>query len=100
MSSSGLDWGPFLASWIKKRRVDHEDASAIRKLFEQYFPGIYKWSYTSLSFVMDILQVNIVQQILVLLEGLLPSMQTETEEEKPGKKIPAGIRSRPGVNKI
>lgn len=50
---------------------------------------------------MDILQVNIVQQILVLLEGLLPSLQDDDEEEKPSKK-PYGsanpvLRKRPGV---
>lgn len=62
MSSSGLDWCPLLASWVKKMKVKQEDAAAIKKLFETYFYSIYKWCYTSLTFVMDILQVTYLYQ--------------------------------------
>lgn len=57
MSSSGLDWSPLLGSWIKKKKVRPEDASKIRKLFEDNFPELYKWTWTTLHMVMDIIQV-------------------------------------------
>lgn len=63
MSSSGLDWSPLVASWIKKKKIKSEDATMISKLYQEYFPQIYKWCYTTLTFVMDLLQVG---QILLL----------------------------------
>lgn len=58
MSSSGLDWNPLLHSWFKQKKVRPEDAAVVKKLFEDYFPTIYKWSCTSLTFVMEVLQVT------------------------------------------
>ena len=58
MSSSGLDWHPRLASWFKRKKVKAEDAAAIKKLFETYFHQIYKWCYTALTYVMEVLQVS------------------------------------------
>jgi dynein heavy chain len=90
MSSSALDWSPLFASWAKKKKVRAEDAAKVRRLFEDYFNETYKWCATTLNMVMDIIQVNIVQQILAMLEGLLPSMQEVDDESKiviPEKKV-------------
>ena len=37
MSSSGLDWNPLFASWVKKKKVPPEDAGKVRRLFEENF---------------------------------------------------------------
>ena len=58
MSSSGLDWSPLLASWTKKKRVRHEDAIRIKKLFEDNFTDLYKWCLVTLHWVMDTIQVS------------------------------------------
>ena len=62
MSSSALEWGPLLASWIKRKKVEAGDAAAVKRLFEDYFPTIYKWCYTSLNFVIDMLQARSAQK--------------------------------------
>ena len=99
MSSSALEWAPLLASWIKRRKVEANDAVIIKRLFDDYFPSIYKWCYTSLNFVIDMLQVNIVQQVLCLLEGLLPSLRRETEEEPEAQAQARLLKARPSVNR-
>ncbi|CAB4063578.1 DNAH [Lepeophtheirus salmonis] len=83
MSSSGLDWNPLLNSWFKKKKIETDEANAIRKLFENNFKEVFKWCSVNLKFAISVLQVNIVQQILALFEGLLPSQQAQEEEERP-----------------
>jgi hypothetical protein len=63
MSSSGLDWVPLINSWFKKNKVDPDDAAMVKKLFEDYFSSIYKWCYTSLNYVIDMLQVGMTVQL-------------------------------------
>ena len=86
-----------MASWIKRKKVEAADAVIIKRLFDEYFPTIYKWCYTSLNFVFDMLQVNIVQQVLCLLEGLLPSMRREAEEDPEAQSQVRLLKARPSV---
>ena len=85
MSSSGLDWQPLLTSWFKKKNVEPEHANEIKKLFESSFFRIYKWSVSNLHFVMNVLQVHVLNTVFVLLEALLPCLQ-KAEEDHPIKK--------------
>ena len=57
MSSSGLDWGPLMASWFKKKKVRHEDAVKIKRMFDENFADLYKWCWVSLHMVMEVIQV-------------------------------------------
>lgn len=41
-------------------------------LFEQTFVQVYNWGTQNLKLLMSVLQCNIVQQMLNLLEGLVP----------------------------
>ena len=75
MSSSGLDWQPLLASWFKKKELDPEHASSIKKLFDSSFARVYKFSVANLHFVMKVLQVHILHTLFTLLESLLPCLQ-------------------------
>ena len=83
MSSSGLDWSPLYASWVKKKKVPPEDAGKIRRLFEDNFTELFKWCWVNLDMVMDVIQINISSQIFSMLEGLLPSMQLSDDEKAP-----------------
>ena len=83
MSSSGLDWSPLYASWVKKKKVPPEDAGKIRRLFEDNFTELFKWCWVNLDMVMDVIQINISSQIFSMLEGLLPSMQLSEDEKAP-----------------
>ena len=49
--------GPLMKSWVKKKKVKHEDADRIRKLFEESFADLYRWCAITLHFVMDCIQV-------------------------------------------
>ncbi len=69
-------------------QVRHEDATVIKSLFEDHFYQVYKWTYTSLSFVTEVLQINVIQQMQVIFEGLLPSMKVSAEEEEEKHKKP------------
>ena len=69
MSSSGLDWQPLLASWFKKKNVQPEHAQVIKQLFESSFFRIYKWSVSNLHFVMNVLQVHVLNTVFVLYPG-------------------------------
>ena len=50
--------GPLMKSWVKKKKVKHEDADRIRKLFEESFADLYRWCAITLHFVMDCIQVK------------------------------------------
>ena len=90
MSSDGLDWKPILESWLKKKGLEAAHASEILKAFKSSFSTVYKWSVANLPFVMNVLQVHILNTLLVLLEAILPCMQKdedkEVKEEKPKQK--------------
>ena len=86
MSSSGLDWNPLYASWVKRKKVHQEDAQKMRRLFEEYYTDLFKWCWITLDMVMDILQFNTIMQICAMLEGMLPSMQTDEDEREKREK--------------
>lgn len=53
--------------------------SVFQELFEKSFAILYAWETQNLQLKMDVLQCNIVQQMLHILEGLVP--QTKEEEQ-------------------
>ena len=81
MSTDGLDWKPMLESWLRKKELEPEHATAIRDAFNGSFSEVFKWAYANLHFVMNILQINVLHTLLVLLEAILPCMKREEEEE-------------------
>lgn len=46
-------------------------------MFEQSFQILYTWETQNLEMKMDLLQCNIVQQMLFILEGLVPQPKIE-----------------------
>ena len=86
MSSDGLDWYPMLESWIKKTGLSREETVAMANIFTEYFSKIYKWSSANLRFVMNVLQVHMLHTVFVLLESMMPSLNST--EEKDGFKKP------------
>jgi len=61
MSSSGLDWNPVLAAWLKKR--NKRESKLFRRLFENTFSNIYTWASQNLNMTMKVLQCNTIQQV-------------------------------------
>ena len=84
MSSSALDWSPILASWFKRKELAPEHSQALKQLFDASFFRIYKWAVSNLHFVMNVLQVHVLNTLLSLLEALLPCMQ-KLEDDIPRK---------------
>ena len=95
MSSSGLNWQPLLASWFKKKELDPEHASTIKKLFDSSFARVYKFADANLQFVMKVLQVHVLHTLFTLLESLLPCLQkVETDEVSSKKKGPENDKKK------
>ncbi|XP_055377517.1 dynein axonemal heavy chain 5 [Condylostylus longicornis] len=76
MSSSGLDWEPILHAWLKGRSPGEK--AVFSELFKKSFIIVYNWGTQNLRLRMDVLQFNIVKQMLLLIEGLIP---TKKEDE-------------------
>ena len=81
MSSDGLDWYPMLESWIKKTGLSREETVAMANIFTEYFSKIYKWSSANLRFVMNVLQVHMLHTVFVLLESMMPSLNSTEEKD-------------------
>lgn len=47
-------------------------------MFDQSFGVLYSWETQNLQLKMDVLQCNIIQQVLFILEGLVPLPKDET----------------------
>lgn len=61
MSSSGLDSTPIMGGWLKNRHP--LEVSTFQPLFEESFVAAYTWSILNLTFVVKILQCNVIQQV-------------------------------------
>ncbi|CAH1389658.1 unnamed protein product [Nezara viridula] len=83
MSSSGLDWQPVIEAWLKTRSPIEQ--SVFRLLFDNSFLSAYTYATQNLKFSMKVLQCNIIQQIVILMQSLVPVEQKvakgEDEEE-------------------
>lgn len=49
-------------------------------MFEKSFQTLYTWETQNLQLKMEVLQCNIVQQMLFILEGLVPKPKAEDQE--------------------
>lgn len=54
--------------------------TVFQELFEKSFQTLYTWETQNLQLKMDVLQCNIIQQMLIILEGLVPKPKTEDLE--------------------
>lgn len=59
-----------MAAWLKGRT--NREKQVFSELFEQSFLGIFTWSTQNCELTMDVLQCNIIQQMIFVLEGLVP----------------------------
>jgi dynein heavy chain len=88
MSASGLDWKPKISAWFFKHSMEEKHSKPLLALFQSSFDTIWKYAIENLTFVMKILQVNVFQATLTMLEGLLPCLQPDDEEEEKKLRIP------------
>ena len=91
MSSSGLDWKPMLASWLKQRKMSSRREQLFTQLFEDSFDDVRKFSVVNLKYVMKVLQVHVLHTVFALMESLLPRDPENFELEaqaRPGQDVP------------
>lgn len=65
-------------AWLKSRTP--RELSVFQDLFEKSFQALYTWETQNLQLKMDVLQCNIVQQMLFILEGLVPQPKSGEQE--------------------
>lgn len=59
-----------LTAWLKTRT--NREKTVFSDLFEQSFINVFTWGTQSCEFMMEVLQCNIIQQMLAILDGLVP----------------------------
>ncbi|XP_054710373.1 dynein axonemal heavy chain 5-like [Uloborus diversus] len=77
MSSSCLPWKPILIAWLNK--IPKLLSRAILQLFDRNFEAILNWSMENLVFRMKILPCMIINQMIKLLNGLLPKEEKDLD---------------------
>ncbi|XP_075145766.1 dynein axonemal heavy chain 1 [Haematobia irritans] len=77
MSSSGLDSRPIVQAWLKNRAPGEK--TVFWDLFERTFVQLTTWGTQNLKLLMPVLQCNIVRQMLLILEGLVPVKKEEEQ---------------------
>ncbi|XP_035209771.1 dynein heavy chain 8, axonemal-like isoform X2 [Stegodyphus dumicola] len=75
MSSSGLHWEPILEGWLGVRPA--AEANILRGLFAKVFDPLCQYVLISLTPKMELLECNYIKQAIDLLDGLLPSSESE-----------------------
>lgn len=66
-----------MQAWLKNRAPGEK--AIFSQLFDQNFVEVYNWGAQNVKLQMPVLQCNIVQQMLFILEGLIP---TKKEDEQ------------------
>jgi dynein heavy chain len=59
-----------LAAWLKGR--SNREKQVFSELFDQSFLAVYTWGTQNCEFTMEVLQCNVIQQMISILEGLVP----------------------------
>lgn len=67
-----------LNAWLKSRSA--REVTVFQEMFDKSFQTLYTWETQNLQLKMDVLQCNIVQQMLIILEGLVPKPKAEDQE--------------------
>lgn len=71
MSSSILDWRPYLEGWLKRTCTPME-SETIQQTFDSIYEKLLDMIYQKLNPKMDLLQINVIKQATDLLDGLIP----------------------------
>lgn len=56
------------------------EVNVFQEMFDKSFQTLYTWETQNLQLKMDVLQCNIVQQMLIILEGLVPKPKADDQE--------------------
>lgn len=67
-----------LNAWLKSRSP--REVAVFQEMFDKSFQTLYTWETQNLEMKMDVLQCNVVGQMLIILEGLVPKPKAEDEE--------------------
>lgn len=65
-------------AWLKSRSP--REVAVLQEMFDKSFQILYTWETQNLQLKMDVLQCNIIQQMLIILEGLVPKPKADDQE--------------------
>ncbi|CCW66761.1 unnamed protein product [Phytomonas sp. Hart1] len=72
INESDLGWGPFKDKWIMSR--ERREATILDNLFDKYVSIVFEFWNRSMRTIVPIMDINVVQTICFLLEGILNQM--------------------------
>ena len=93
INETDLGWGPFKDKWIDSRE-DEREATILDTLFDRYLPVIFEFWKKTMKPVVAVMDINIVQTVCFLLEGLLkeslfPKTKVGDTKDKEAAQAPA-----------
>ncbi|RNF12557.1 dynein heavy chain 9, axonemal isoform 2 [Trypanosoma rangeli] len=75
INESDLSWGPFKDKWIATR--DKREGTMFDSLFDKYVPFVFEFWKRSMRPIVSIMDINVVQTICFILEGIFAQMPQE-----------------------
>ncbi|EAN79295.1 dynein heavy chain, putative [Trypanosoma brucei brucei TREU927] len=81
INESDLGWGPFKDKWIASR--DRREGAMFDSLFDKYVPFVFEFWKRSMKPIVAVMDINVVQTICFLLEGIFGRMQQEELSKNP-----------------
>ncbi|KAG8346214.1 putative Dynein heavy chain N terminal region 2 domain1 [Trypanosoma vivax] len=81
INESDLGWGPFKDKWIASR--DRREGTIFDSLFDKYVPFVFEFWKRSMKPIVSIMDINVVQSICFILEGIFGQMPQEEFSKNP-----------------
>eukprot|EP00796_Vickermania_ingenoplastis_P004195 gene4195-3033_t len=81
INESDLGWGPFKDKWIATR--DKREGAVLDSLFDKYVPYVFDFWKRSMRPVVSVMDINVVQTICFLLEGIFKTMDSDELSKHP-----------------
>ncbi|ESS67196.1 hypothetical protein TCDM_04102 [Trypanosoma cruzi Dm28c] len=81
INESDLGWGPFKDKWIATR--DKREGTIFDSLFDKYVPFVFEFWKRSMRPIVSIMDINVVQTICFILEGIFTQATQEELSKHP-----------------
>ncbi|ORC84913.1 dynein heavy chain [Trypanosoma theileri] len=81
INESDLGWGPFKDKWIATR--DKREGTILDSLFDKYVPFVFEFWKRSMKPIVTLMDINVIQTICFILEGILGQMTNEELSKHP-----------------
>lgn len=81
INETDLGWGPFKDKWIATR--DKREGAVLDSLFDKYVPYVFDIWKRSMRPIVGVMDINVVQTICFLLEGIFKAMDSDELSKHP-----------------